>query len=82
MDLTTQSAEAVEYTDCKTHLQLECLGYDTKQSDDDAPVMLKLWSMQSTPSLRLFPDPLCSKAVAPDRVLSMGQIEQITCANR
>ena len=24
-------------------------GYDTKQSDDEVPVMLELWGMQSTP---------------------------------
>ena len=31
--------------------------------------------MQSTPSLPLLPDPLWPGVVAPDRVLSMGQIE-------
>ena len=31
--------------------------------------------MQSIPSLPLFPDPLCPRVVAPDWVLSMGQIE-------
>ena len=37
--------------------------------------MLKLWGMQNTPSLPLFPGPLWPRVVAPDRVLSMGQIE-------
>ena len=40
-----------------------CSGYDTKQSDDEVPVMLELWEMWSNPLL------------PPDRVVSMGQIE-------
>ena len=39
--------------------------------------MLELWGMQSTPSLPLLPDPLQPGVVAPNRVLSMGQIELI-----
>ena len=37
--------------------------------------MLELWGMQSTPSLRSFPDSLWPGVVAPDRVKSTGQIE-------
>ena len=37
--------------------------------------MLEHWEMQSTPSLPLLPDPLWPRVVAPDRDLSMGQIE-------
>ena len=37
--------------------------------------MLELWGMQSTPSWPSLPGPLWSGMVAPDRVLSMGQIE-------
>ena len=37
--------------------------------------MLKLWGMWSIPSLSSFPGPLWLGVVAPDRVLSMGQIE-------
>ena len=33
------------------------------------------WGMRSTPSLPSFPSPLWSGVVAPDRVLSMDQIE-------
>ena len=51
----------------------ECSGYDMKQFDGEAPVMLKLWGMQSTPSLLLLPGLL--RVVAPDRVLYMVQIE-------
>ena len=51
----------------------KCPGYDNKQSDGEVPVMLELWGMQSTPSLPLLP------MVAPERVLSMGQIE-LNCA--
>ena len=45
--------------------------YDSK-SDGDAPVMLELWGMQSTPYIAI-----ASRftLVAPDRVLSMGWIE-------
>ena len=76
----TQSARAVKYTDCTSAEELpatshKCPGYDTKQSHGEAPVMLELWGMQSTPSLPLLPGLLWPRVVAPDRVLSMGQIE-------
>ena len=54
------------------HPPNECHGYDIKQSDGEAPVMLELWGKQSTLSLPLLPDPLRFKVVASDRVLSMG----------
>ena len=53
----------------------ECPGYDTKQSDGEAPVMLELWEMWGTPSLPLHQGSLWPRVVAPDWVLSMGQIE-------
>ena len=56
----------------------ECPVYDTKQSDDEVPVMLEFWGIQSTPSLPLLPGPLCPGVVVPDRFLSMGQI-QLNC---
>ena len=37
--------------------------------------MLELWGTQSTPSLPKLLDPLWPQVVAPNRVLSMGQIE-------
>ena len=37
--------------------------------------MLKLWGMWSTQSLPSLPGPLWPVVVAPDRALSMGQIE-------
>ena len=52
-----------------------CPRYDTKQSDGEVLVILELWGMQRTPSLPLLLGPLCSGVVAPDRVLSMDQIE-------
>ena len=76
-----QSAGAVEYTDCisaagwVTPPPPECSGYDTKQSDGKASVMLELWGMQRNPLLPLLPGPLWPRVVAPDRVLSMGQME-------
>ena len=41
--------------------------------------MLELWGMQSTPSLPSLLGPLSPWVEAPDRVLSMGQIE-LNCA--
>ena len=37
--------------------------------------MLEPWGMQSTPPLPSLPGPLWLRVVAPDRVLSMGQIK-------
>ena len=39
----------------------KCFGYDTKQSDDEAPVMLELWGMWSTPLLPSLPVHSCPK---------------------
>ena len=58
----------------KTSLQRE-VGYDTKNSDREAPVMLELWGMQSTPWLPSLPGPLWLGGVESDSVLSMDQIE-------
>ena len=71
--------------DCRMHWLHLCRGvrpfpnkcpvYNTKLSDDEVSIMLKLWGMWSTPSLPSLPGPLWSRVVAPDRFLSMGQIE-------
>ena len=53
----------------------ECPDYDTKQSDCEALVTLKLWGKRSILLLPSFPGPLWSRVVALDRVLSMDQIE-------
>ena len=58
-----QHKEAVKYTDyisaeVKTLFANECPGYNTKQSDDEVPVMLEQWETQSTPSLPSFLRPL------------------------
>ena len=53
----------------------ECHGYNTKGSDGEAQVMPKLWGMQINPSLPLLPGPLWPRVIAPDRVLSMEEIE-------
>ena len=53
----------------------ECYVYDMKQSDDETPVMLKLWRMRCIPSLPSLPSPLWPGVVASKRVLSMGQIK-------
>ena len=39
--IMAQSAGTAEYTDCNS--DNECPGYDTKQSNGDASVMLELW---------------------------------------
>ena len=59
----------------KTPLSNECPGYNTKQSDGEAPVMLELWGMWSTPPLSFLTGPQWPGVVAHDRVISMGQIE-------
>ena len=53
----------------------KCPGYDTKQSDGDAPLMLELWGMLSTPSFPSLSDPLWGGVLVTDRVQYMGQIE-------
>ena len=59
----------------KIHLPNECPRYDTIQSDGEVPVMLERWGMWSTTSLPSLPDQLWLGVVAPDRDLSMSQIE-------
>ena len=75
----TQSAGAVEYTDCIPtegyNSPNECPVYDPKQTNGEASVMLELWGMQSTPSMPSLPGPLWLGVVATDRVLSVGQKE-------
>ena len=50
--------------------------YMIQKTDSVAPAMPELRGMQITPSMPSLPGPLCSGVVAPDRNLSMGQIEQ------
>ena len=42
---------------------------------------VRLWGMQSTPSLRSIPDLLWTSVVAPDSVLFMAQIEMFDMEN-
>ena len=49
--------------------------YDNKRSNCETPVMLELWGMQSTHWLLVLPGLLWPEVVAPEMVLSMGQIE-------
>ena len=53
-------------------LPKKCPGYNTKQSDGEVPLLLKLWGMRCTPSLPSLPGQLWFRVVAPDWVLSMG----------
>ena len=53
----------------------KCPGYDMKQSNGEAPAVLKLWGMWSISLLPSLPGPLWLGMVALDRVLSMGEIE-------
>ena len=57
----------------EVRLPIEC--HDIKKSYGEVPVMLELWGMRNTPSLPSFPGPLCPWVVAPDWVLSEGQIK-------
>ena len=53
----------------------ECHKYDTKLSNGEAPVLLELWRMWSTPSLTLLLGPHYPGVVATVMVISMDQIE-------
>ena len=71
-----QSAGTVEYADCgAVKLPQKCPRYNTKQSDGEVPVMLERWGRWSTPSLPALPDPLWPRVMAPEKDISMGQIE-------
>ena len=48
---------------------------DITLNNDEVPVTLELLGMWSTSSLSLLPDTLWPGVVAPDKVLSIGQIE-------
>ena len=50
---------------------------DMTLSDGEASVMLEVWWMWGTPSSPSLPGQLWPGLVAPDRVLSMGQIEML-----
>ena len=63
-----------DYNHYTTGTSYECGVYNSKQYDGEAPT-LEIWGVRSTPSLLLLPGPLCPGVVAPDRVLSMAQIE-------
>ena len=52
-----------------------CPGHDTKQFHGETSVLLKLYGMQGISLLPSIPDSLWHEEVAPDRILSMGQIE-------
>ena len=77
--LVGQWEGAVEYSDSLSaegqDFPNECSVYDTKQSDGEAPGMLKLYGIQNNISLPLFPGPLLPGMVAPKRVLCMDQIQ-------
>ena len=60
------------HTDKNIHTRTHLL---TQAYPCETSVMLELWGMQSTLSLPSLPGPLWPGVVAPDRVLSMGQIE-------
>ena len=62
---------AVEYTDCFSAEGVRppqwVSWHDSKQSDGEVPMMLKLWGLRSTPSLSSLPGPLWPGMVAPDK---------------
>ena len=67
-----QSAGAIEYTNS---IFSESSVYDIKQSDGEDPVIMEIWGMWNTPSLPSLSGSLWLGVVAPDSVLSWGQIE-------
>ena len=67
--LVLQNTLTASLQRCKTP------GYDTKQSDGEAPIMLQLREMWSTPSFTSLPDPLWPGAAALKWVLSIGRNE-------
>ena len=76
-----QSAGAVEYhwlhlCNEVTPSPNECPGYDTKQSDSEAPAMPEFWEIWSTSSLPSLLGSYWPGVVAPVRILPMGQVEQ------
>ena len=71
--VVAQSIGAIEYTDCISAIANECLRYEIKQSDGQTQA-LEILGMRSTYSLPLLPGPLWPRAVAPDMVLSIGQL--------
>ena len=74
-----QLVGASEYIDCisteRQDFPNECPGFDTKQSDSEAPVRLELLRIWNTCLLPSLPGPLKFGVVAPDRVLFMAQTE-------
>ena len=66
---------ALEYTNC---ISAESPVYDIKPSDVKA-AGLEIWEMWNTALTLLPPGPLWLGVVAPNRVLSMDQIEQTVC---
>ena len=78
--LLDQLIGALEYTDSiyaagQDPVTNECPGYDTKQSDGKAPIMLDFGEMRAIHLLLSLPTLRLPGAVSPDRVQSMGQIE-------
>ena len=69
--MVAQSAATVEYTDCFSAEGYDppngCPGYDTKQSDGEVSVMLKLWVMWKIPLLPSLPGSLWPGVVAHDK---------------
>ena len=52
-------------------------GYESKQSDGEAREIQELWGVGSTSSLPSLPGQLWPGVVAPERILSMDQIETV-----
>ena len=62
---------------CRGDTPNKCPWYDTKQSDGEVQVMLELWGMNAEYSfIAIAQGPLWPGAVAPDRDIYMGRIEQ------
>ena len=76
LGLGLQNASTAFLQRSKTLYPNECPGYETKQSDGEAPVTQELWWLWSTSSLPSHPAPLLWLGVVVlDRVLSMTQMK-------
>ena len=76
-DRTAQSARVVEYTNCISAKAVKDAILDmtlNTDTDGEAPLILELWGMWSTPSVPSLPGPVWPEVIATDRVLSMGQL--------
>ena len=75
MHIRSLSVQSAVNTPTASVQRGKCPGYDIKQSNWEAPVMLVFYEMHSTPLLPSLPSSLWPRVEASDKVLSTGPIE-------